>query len=398
MTAQTLQPAMLPSARAGQATAIEQSRAVAEVHGAIVVAQQVPRDITRAVADMYRSCGQKSLAEKAFFRYSRGGSQISGPSVQLARELARCFGNMQHGLIELSRGDANGQSEMQAFAWDVQTNTRTSTTFIVEHVRDTRNGTTVLTDQRDIYENNANMGARRLREMIFGVLPGWFTEDAIAACYKTLTDDVAEGTLAERIAMAIDGFGTMGVLAGQLEQKLGAPQSKWTAYDLAQLTVIYRSLKRGEVRVEDEFPAARAATVTAAEITSQPSGVGAPAAGTNGSAEPVAPRAPASPQPPAGQAPGKSQAASDAPGTAKDALVADLWKLATTKLGFTKDDRAEWRKGCEQLIGRKLVGGTTGNLTIDEAMWLGETLQPLAGRAEYVALLAESAAAAPDAQ
>ena len=392
MTAQTLQPAILPSARAGQATAIEQSRAVAEVHGAIVVAQQVPRDITRAVADMYRSCGQKSLAEKAFFRYSRGGSQISGPSVQLARELARCFGNMQHGLIELSRGDANGQSEMQAFAWDVQTNTRTSTTFIVEHVRDTRNGTTVLTDQRDIYENNANMGARRLREMIFGVLPGWFTEDAIAACYETLARDEGEGTLQERIDGAIGGYATMGVLATQLEQKLGAPQSKWTPYDLAQLTVIYRSLKRGEVRVEDEFPSARSASVTVTEITGQPSTAGATAP-AQGTTVPAAATAPASPAKPA-------QARSNEPRTALDALVADLWKLATTKFGFTKDDREQWRKGCEQLIGRKLIGGTTGNLSLDEAMWLGETLQPLAGRDEYVALLAESAAgaAAPDAQ
>jgi hypothetical protein len=278
----------------------------------------------------------------------------------------------------------------------------------VEHVRDTRNGTTVLTDQRDIYENNANMGARRLREMIFGVLPGWFTEDAIAACYETLAADNDGGTLQERINAAIGGYATMGVLAGQLEQKLGAPQSKWTPYDLAQLTVIYRSLKRGEVRVEDEFPAARAASVTVSEITGQPTSVGASAPSPNGTPAPVGPQAPPAPaQPPvapaaaaATPAPAEpAQAGSNEPGTAREALVADLWKLATTKFGFTKDDRAQWRTGCEQLIGRKLVGGTTGNLSLDEAMWLGETLSPLAGRAEYVALLAESAgAAAPDAK
>lgn len=256
--------------RLGQATAVEQSRAVAEVQGAIVVAQQVPRDITRAVTDMQRSCAQKSLAERAFFRYKRGGSQISGPSVQLARELARCFGNMQFGLAELRRDDAWGQSEMQAWAWDVQTNTRSSTTFIVQHVRDTQQGTRQLTDQRDIYENNANNGARRLREMIFAILPGWYTEDAVAACYETLAaGGEQEGTLAERIAKAVEGFATRKVTAAQLEQKLGAPQSKWTPYDLAQLSVIYRSIQRGEIRVEDEFPAA-AARLTAADVTGQP--------------------------------------------------------------------------------------------------------------------------------
>ena len=255
------------AARIGQGTAVEQSRAVAEVHGAIVVAQQVPRDITRAVADMHRSCAQKSLAERAFFRYSRGGSQISGPSVQLARELARCFGNMQYGLVELRRDDEYGQSEMQAWAWDVQTNTRSSTTFIVQHVRDTRSGTTQLTDQRDIYENNANTGARRLREMIFAILPGWYTEDAVAACYATLEGADSEGTVAERIEKATAGFAKLGVTVPMIEQKLGAPRDKWTPYDLAQLTVIYRSLQRGETTREDEFPAA-ATRSAAAEILS----------------------------------------------------------------------------------------------------------------------------------
>ena len=253
---QTLEPVIRASSvgRLGQATAVEQSRAVAEVHGAIVVAQQVPRDIKRAVGDMQRSCRQKSLAEKAFFRYSRGGGQISGPSVQLARELARCFGNMQYGLTELRRDDDYGQSEMQAWAWDVQTNTRSSTTFIVQHVRDTREGSKQLTEQRDIYENNANNGARRLREMIFAILPGWFTEDAVAACYLTLEGGDEEGSLDERITKMASGFAKLGVTIPQIEQKLGAPREKWTPYDLAQLTVIYRSLQRGEIDREDEFP------------------------------------------------------------------------------------------------------------------------------------------------
>jgi hypothetical protein len=289
MTAQldAIAPRVAAPARVGQATAIEQSRAVAEVHGAIVVAQQVPRNISRAVSDMQRSCAQRSLAEKAFFRYSRGGSQISGPSVQLARELARCFGNMQFGLIELRRDDQYGQSEMQAWAWDVQTNTRSSTTFIVQHVRDTKLGTTQLTDQRDIYENNANNGARRLREMIFAILPGWFTEDAVAACYETLSADPDGGTLAESIEKAAALFGKFGVTVMQLEQKLGAPRAKWTPYDLAQLHVIYRSLQRGEVRKEEEFPSERAsaADVLATAQTAPAAAVAAPAEQT-GDAQP----------------------------------------------------------------------------------------------------------------
>jgi len=380
-------------ARLGQGTAVEQSRAVAEVHGAIVVAQQVPRDITRAVADMHRSCAQRSLAEKAFFRYSRGGSQISGPSVQLARELARCFGNMQFGLVELRRDDTYGQSEMQAWAWDVQTNTRSSTTFIVQHVRDTQSGTKTLTDQRDIYENNANNGARRLREMIFAILPGWYTEDAVQACYETLAG--GEENLADRITKAIKGFGDMGIQPGQLEQKLGAPQSKWTPYDLAQLTVVYRSLARGEVRKEDEFPATR---LTAADITAQagaaPNGNGHAQAPVPDQPPPLAEDAP----PPAGDetppaaeapAPDAGPVLNDKHGSITPDQQKQLWAVLSGKHGFTRDDRAQSRQACEQIIGRKLTGGTTGNLSEKEASYLIGTLDAMSGRSELVQRLAE---------
>src|SRR5690606_11464831 len=139
---------------------------------------QIPRDLASAVAAMRESCSQPALAERAFFRFPRGGHVVTGPSVHLARELARCWGNVQYGVQEMRRDDAAGTSEMQAWAWDVQTNTRSSHTFIVPHKRDKRDGPEKLVDMRDIYENNANNAARRLREAIFAVVPMWFTEQA----------------------------------------------------------------------------------------------------------------------------------------------------------------------------------------------------------------------------
>ena len=103
-------PAAAP-ARIGQGTAVEQSRAVAEVQAAIVVAQNCPRDINAAIAEMRQSCQQMFLAERAFFRYSRGSGSITGASVHLARELARCWGNIQYGLVEMRRDDEFGQSD-----------------------------------------------------------------------------------------------------------------------------------------------------------------------------------------------------------------------------------------------------------------------------------------------
>jgi hypothetical protein len=264
-------PAPAP-AHIGQATAIEQSRAAAEVAAAVHVAQQNPRDMQKALAEMRESCKQYRLAERAFFRYNRGGGNVTGSTVHLARELARCFGNVQYGIAELRRDDEGGYSEMQAYAWDVERNTRSAQIFVVPHARDTKQGRKPLVDLRDIYENNANMGARRLRAAIWAILPPWFVDEAEEICNDTLANGGGK-PLPQRIADAIRAFEGRGVSRVQLEQKLGRDSGRWTDHDVAQLLVIYKSVDRGETRLEDEFEPER---VTAAEITGQKS---APAEG-----------------------------------------------------------------------------------------------------------------------
>jgi len=252
--------------RIGQGTAIEQSRAAAEVFASVMSAKQAPRDQQLALRSMHEVCRMKELAERAFFRYSRAGSQVTGPTVHLARELARCWGNIHYGVSELRRDDEHGQSEMQAFAWDLETNARAASIFIVPHKRDKRDGAVLLTEARDIYENNANAGARRVREAIYSVLPLWFVEQAQELCRNTLTSGGGK-PLQQRIAEVIDWFGRIGVSEQQLADKVGKGAAQWTELDLAPLGVIYRSIKNGEVSKDDEFLPITSVTVTAADIT-----------------------------------------------------------------------------------------------------------------------------------
>jgi hypothetical protein len=261
-----VQSQLAPS-RIGQATVVEQSRAIAEVQAAIVVAQQCPRNIAAAIAEMRQVCGQETLAKKAFFRFPRGGTNVSGPSIHLARELARCWGNAQYGINELRRDDDAGESEMQAWAWDVEKNTRVSATFISPHKRDKRGGAEKLVDLREIYEQNSNVGARRVRESIFAVLPDWFIEEAKEICQATMSGKASGKPLERRVADAVQAFQGFGVTVDQLESKLDRPSGKWTEKDLGELLVIHGSIKTGEVTVEQEFPSKK---VTAAELTSGP--------------------------------------------------------------------------------------------------------------------------------
>jgi hypothetical protein len=324
MTATEIRPTHPAPSRLGQATAVEQSRAVAEVEAAIVVAMRHPRNVPAAIEAMRETCRRKELADRAFFRYSRGGSPVTGATVHLARELARVWGNIQYGLSELRRDDDYGQSEMLAYAWDVQTNARCSSVIINPHKGYT--GGRELTELRDIYENNANVGARRVREAIFAVLPAWFTEEAKDICAKTIADGGGV-PLPQRIANAIEVFGNLGITVPQLEAKLGLPTARWTDQDVAQLRVIRQSLLRGEISKDDEFPVAQL-RVTADEITG------------NGAA-------PAPPGQPAGQEPAAGAARPRPQRAGKQAVAKLDGLLQALELGPDADVNAllEWQCG-----------------------------------------------------
>jgi hypothetical protein len=247
--------------RVGQATVIEQSRAVAEVQAAVIVAQQCPRDPRAARDAMIESCKSMGLAERAFYSVPKRGS---GPSVHLARELARIWGNVQYGVHELSRDDEGGVSEVQAFAWDVQTNTRSTRTFIHPHERMAGGKRQKLVDLGDIYLSNQNVGARAVRECIFSIMPPWLLEEAQETCHRTLREGGGK-PLPQRISDAIRVFDGIGIGEEQVARRVGKPSAKWTEGDVARLIVDFRTVERGEVSADELFPP----SVTAEEITGQ---------------------------------------------------------------------------------------------------------------------------------
>jgi hypothetical protein len=250
-----------------QSTAVEQARAVAEVAAAVQVAQQCPRDMRRAWTEMQEACSRKGLADRAFYAVRNRGN---GPTVHLARELARIWGNMDYGVHELHRDDARGMSEIRAYAWDQQTNVRSSRTFQVPHRR--MGGGAPLTDLTEVYLNNQNIGARAVRECIMSALPADFVEEAQAHCRATITR--GDGTpLLDRVAKMVEVFHGIGVTVPMIESRLGRPRGQWTAVDVADLQVVFRSIDRRETTVDVEFPPPR---LTADDLAGPPPAAAAP--------------------------------------------------------------------------------------------------------------------------
>lgn len=261
----------LPSAsvdRLGQATAVEQSRAIAQVQAAAVMARQFPRSTQAAISEMRDACGRTELAKRAFFKFPRGGESVTGASVYLARELARIWGNIDYGLNELRRDDMHGQSEMQAYAWDLQTNARSTRTFVIEHARDTKQGRKQLTDLRDISDNNNNFGARAVREMIFATLPQWLTDMAQEVCRETLKNGGGV-PLPTRVANALAAYKRARITPSQLATRVGTEPDAWTHEDVTDLEILYRSLQNREITRDEAFPETES-TVTAEELAAAP--------------------------------------------------------------------------------------------------------------------------------
>ncbi len=228
----------------------ESQRAIAEVQAALAIAKSFPRDRVAAVDRILNDCQRSGLAQVAIYQYARGGTSISGPTIRLAESLAQNWGNIQYGVRELSQ--ENGESTVEAFAWDVETNTRQTKIFQVPHVRYTKAGGAVkLIDPRDIYEAVANNGARRLRACILGVIPGDIVEAALQQCDLTL--NTYADTSPEGIQKILKAFEKYGVSREALEKRIQCRIESIKPAQIVSLTKIGTSLKEGMSAPADWF-------------------------------------------------------------------------------------------------------------------------------------------------
>lgn len=230
---------------------VENQRALAEVQGAIVLAKKFPRNQIESLDRIQVACQRPGLAEQALYTYSRGGTEITGPSIRLAEAIAQNWGNVQFGVKELEQ--RGGESTVQAYAWDMETNVRQEKTFQVRHERYTKRGSYKLEDPRDIYEMTANQGARRLRACILGIIPGDVIEAAVIQCEQTLKSKA--DTSPEALKKLVEAFGGYKVTKEQIEKRIQRRLDTITPAQLIQLRKIYNSLKDGMSAPADWFEA-----------------------------------------------------------------------------------------------------------------------------------------------
>lgn len=227
------------------------SRQTQEVQGQIIMAKKFPRDYVASCNRIMQACQRKGLAEKAMYEYPRGGTKVVGPSIRLAEALAQNWGNMSFGIVELEQ--KAGESQVMAYAWDLETNTRQEKIFSVPHVRSTKKGNVPLTDPRDIYEMVANQGARRLRSCILGIIPGDVVEDAMEQCNQTMIEGEKKPVIDLVKDMAAIFEKEFSVPIEAIEDYIGCKSSAFSMNDLVSLKKVYRTLKDGMKKREEIF-------------------------------------------------------------------------------------------------------------------------------------------------
>jgi hypothetical protein len=233
------------------AVEVASTRAAQEVQAAMVIAKKFRRDTIDAYNRILQSCRRRRLAEVAMYEYPRGGQTVTGASIRLAEELARNWGNIDSGLIELERRE--GESTVMAYCWDLETNSRETKIFTVRHWRDTKKGGYQLNDERDIYELIANHGARRKRACILSVIPHDIVEAAIEECEKTLTSSNAQAPLVDRIRSMITAFADYQVSQPMIEKLVGHKADVISEREVLRLRKIYQSIRDGMSTREKHF-------------------------------------------------------------------------------------------------------------------------------------------------
>jgi hypothetical protein len=247
------------------AVAIEQERAIAEAQGQLTLAKRFPRSMTAAINEFMDACRSTDFAATAFYSVPNRGS---GPSIRLAEEAARCYGNFVYGHRELSRSE--GKSEIEVYAWDMEKNNRSSRQITVMHVTDTKNGPKRLTDQADIDNKIANVASKQMRGRILALMPKHMIAAGVAEAKRTLAGG-GEKPISERLIAMAGAFGKFGVTNDMLISYLGHPVDNTTIDELADLMGIYNAIREGAKASEYFGASEKQETVasTAAAITQQ---------------------------------------------------------------------------------------------------------------------------------
>ena len=235
------------------------ARVEVEIKAAITVAKRYPRDVDTCFARAMKECDRAGFAKAGMYSFPRGGTNVKGPSVDLARGLARIWGNMRYGLDIVSEDE--DRVHVRGWAYDVETNIQVSSEdkFPKMIQRKGQNGQAQwirCKDEREIRELVNRRGAICVRNALLQVIPADLIDSAQERCEKTLRKAAAgeiQESREETIRSLVLAFSEFGVTKDLLEGRLGHPLQVITADELVELRKSWKTLSDGHTTVGELF-------------------------------------------------------------------------------------------------------------------------------------------------
>jgi hypothetical protein len=217
-----------------------------EIQSAIVIAKKFPRNEDAAFEKLMKAAKRVSFAEDAAYSFPRGNTTVEGPSINLAREAARVWGNVRFGL-DIIRDDEESR-QIRAWAWDMESNVRVSAEDDFKKLvqRKQKGGGTlwVKPDERDLRELTNRRGAILVRNCLLQIVPKDLIEDAMSRCKDTIRNGAEKDpeTARKRLILA---FSEINVSPEMLESALGHKLAECSPVEIAELRKVYKSIADG---------------------------------------------------------------------------------------------------------------------------------------------------------
>jgi hypothetical protein len=242
----------------------------------VKIARAYPRD-ERKIVDKLRTtlALYPQFAEKALYsipyKENRSGRQVKveGLTIRAAETLETAWGNMRCG-VRITAEDEYGW-DLEAVVFDMEANVWELTPSRALKTIKTREGRTVLLDERSQLQARGAAVSKVKRNAILSVLPLHIKAFFEAEVRRHMAGgELQQAASPERVQRALARFEKdHQVTAATLEAYVGKPMALWIGEDIADLQGLWNALDQGETTVAEAFGGG--------DAPATPTGVTAPA-------------------------------------------------------------------------------------------------------------------------
>ncbi len=220
----------------------------AESDIAITTAKNFPRSISKFRQDaMTMATIDPEVAASCFYKLTRGGKTIEGPSVRLAEIVASAWGNLQFGARIIEEGDRFVVA--QGVAHDLEKNVKT--TVEVRRRITNKEGVRFSDDMITVTCNAASSIA--LRNAVFKAVPFTYAKTIFEQAKRVAIGDVK--SLSTRRQQMVEAFAKMGVTEDMLLNHVEKVALEDIGLgEIETLIGTFTALKDGDTTIEEQFP------------------------------------------------------------------------------------------------------------------------------------------------